>query len=112
MLFFTKKRNTMDGHENHEISLSEAAALTARYRQHIGTDQIKGGFFGRDALIAILDQENCIGIRYYYGLDDNNKQVMVLVGVDAEEQDIINGELAERSLMCPPYCGDNNELNS
>ena len=102
----------MDGHENHEISLAEAAEFTQRYREQMSSSQIKGGFFGRDALSAILNQENCIGIRYYYGLDENNKQVLVLVGVDHEENDLFNGELAERSLMCPPYCGINNELNS
>lgn len=102
----------MDGHEDHSISLSDAAEMTARYRAQMAPGQIKGGFFGRDALEAILNQENCIGIRYYYGLDDSNKQVMVLVGVDTDENDMVNGELAERSLLCPPFCNDSNVLNS
>ena len=102
----------MDGHENHEISLDEAALLTERYREQMEQSQIKGGFFGRDAISAILNQDNCIGIRYYYGLDSNNKQVLVLVGVNSDENDITAGELAEISIPCPPYCGDSNVLNS
>lgn len=102
----------MDGHEDHSISLNDAAEMTARYRAQMTPGQINGGFFGRDALEAILNQENCIGIRYYYGLDENNKQVMVLVGVNTEENDIVHGELAERSIICPPHCSESNALNS
>lgn len=102
----------MDGHENHYISLDDAAAMTERYRDQMSNTQIKGGFFGRDAISAILEQHECIGIRYYYGLDNDNKQVLILVGVNIEGNDITSGELAEVSLPCPPYCGDNNVLNS
>ena len=100
------------GHEDHSISLNEAAELTKRYRDRMTGDQIKGGFFGRDAIQAILDQSDCIGIRYYYGLDANNKQVMVLVGAIANQDDLENGELAEFSRPCPDLCGINNQLNN
>jgi hypothetical protein len=100
------------GQENHSISLSDAAALTGRYRAQTGTRGLKGGFFGKDAIQAILNQADCVGIRYYYGLDSNNVQVLVLVGTKANGNDLVNGELAEISIPCPDSCGENNDLNS
>ena len=100
------------GHENHSILLDDAAKMTLRYRDQMNEGQIKGGFFGTDALRQILDQEGCVGIRYYYGLDDSNAQVLVLVGVDGEENDMENQSLAEVSRPCPPRCGRDNKLNS
>ena len=101
-----------DGHEDHEITLEVAAEFTARYRNQMPTSDLKGGFFGRDALEAILAQEHCVGIRYYYGLDGHDKQVLVLVGVLANENDMVNGLLGEAAVPCPQMCGLANELNS
>lgn len=100
------------GNEDHSISLAEAAEMTARYRGQMTEEQIKGGFFGARAIMTILDQSDCVGIRYYYGLDSNNKQVLVLVGVLANQDDIVDGILAEVSLPCPTFCGSDNSLNS
>jgi len=80
------------GHEDHKISFSEGAEFTARYRAQMGHDQTKGGFFGKDALTTILAQQGCVGIRFYYGLDADGKQVMVLAGVDANENDLIGDD--------------------
>ncbi len=92
---------TFTGREDHSITLE-------------GADQgaIKAGFFGKDALQGILDQEGCVGIRVYYGEDDNGTPQLVLVGADADTNDIIEGNLAQRQVPCPPYCGKDNELNS
>src|SRR5258706_9318650 len=100
------------GHEDHSIPLSDAAELTSRYRSQMRVGDLKGGFFGKDAIQAILDQTSCVGIRFYYGLDRDNKQMLVLVGTKADNNDLVNGELAEFSLPCPDFCGEPNELNS
>ena len=100
------------GKEDHAISLADAAKLTKKYRDQMRPTDIKGGFFGRDAIQAILDQTSCVGIRYYYGLDANNKQVLVLVGAKENMDDMVDGVLDENSLPCPSYCGVNNQLNS
>lgn len=104
---------SFDGHENHKISFAEGAEFTARYRNQMSPNQIKGGFFGKDALLALLSQDSCVGIRFYYGLDAEGRQVMVLTGVDPLENDQI-GEVfscMEKSTPCPPYCGSGNILN-
>ena len=95
-----------NGSEGEAIALSEAAALTANYRESQGdtTGTVKAHFFGRDILQNILDQENCVGIRMYYGLDENGGRQLVLVGVDQAGQDMENGLVADRSRVCPPDC--------
>ena len=100
------------GSENHAISLEEARKLTANYRAKAGKDAVLAGFFGKDTIQQILDQEGCVGIRYYYALTDDGKPALVLVGVDANENDLIDGVIAEVSLPCPPYCGQEATLRS
>jgi hypothetical protein len=100
------------GNEDHSITLEDAAKLTANYRQNAGAKAIKGGFFGKTALKAIIDQEECVGIRFYYGQNSDGTSCMVLVGTDASENDMISGLLAEREWLCPPFCGEANVLNS
>ena len=99
------------GQENHTISLQDAAVLTKRYRD-ANINAAKGGFFGEDAIKDILNQPGCVGIRYYFALDVANVLKVVLVGTDANENDLVNGEIAEFSVMCPTICGINNPLNS
>ena len=97
------------GTENHEISLQEASTMTKRYRDsQTEGGYIKAEYFGQEAIKAILQQENCVGIRIYYALDENMVKKLVLVGVDQNENDLYNGLLAERGLVCPPICPANN----
>jgi hypothetical protein len=100
------------GNENHDINLLDAAKLTSNYRHSVATGSILGGYFGRTAIERILDQEGCVGIRYYYALSADGAKTLVLVGVNADENDLVHGELAEISWPCPPYCSDANALNS
>lgn len=100
------------GKEDHSITLNEAGKLTRNYREKAGEKAIKAEFIGKETLQNILNQESCVGIRIYYGEANNGKPEMVLVGVDIEENDLIEGILAEKTLPCPPYCGESNPLNS
>jgi len=107
-----RRRPMFTGNEDHDIMLGDAAALTRNFRERAGKDAIKGGFFGQAALQQLLDQEGVVGIRYYYGQENDGRPVLVLVGVDATGNDLIEGFILERSVPCPPYCGFFNELNS
>jgi hypothetical protein len=105
------------GKEDHSIGLADASELTSNYRASLGTGDspIIGGYFGGDAISAILAQDGCIGIRYYYGLDESGTSpvpVLIIVGVDGDCNDMTDGLLAERSTPCPPICGSSNSLNS
>lgn len=103
---------TFTGNENHDIPLSEASAWTKNYRDVNPPDVVIGHYFGKAAIISILSQTNCVGMRIYYALDDNGVKQLILVGVDASGNDLYNGLLAERSYNCPPQCSTANPLNS
>jgi hypothetical protein len=107
-----RRRPMFTGNEDHDIMLGDASALTRNFRDRAGKNAIKGGFFGQAALQQLLDQEGVVGIRYYYGQENDGRPVLVLVGVDATGNDLIEGFILERSVPCPPYCGFFNELNS
>lgn len=100
------------GLEDHSITLAEAAALTANYRASVPTGSTLGHYFGGDAISAILAQEGCVGVRIYYGLKDDGTEQLIIVGVDAYENDMTSGLLAEKSILCPNQCGSANVLNS
>jgi hypothetical protein len=98
--------------ENHSIPLNEASKMTANYRTSAPTGAPLGGFFGKNALQQMLNQQNCIGMRYYYGEKDDGTPVLVLVGVDTNGNDLVEGAILEWSNPCPPFCGNSNALNS
>ncbi|MBI5216615.1 MAG: hypothetical protein HY960_12760 [Ignavibacteriae bacterium] len=100
------------GEENHAINLDDAERLTANFRDSGVKPDIKGGFFGRKAIEEILAQQDCVGIRVYFAQQDDGSPTFVLVGADANENDMENGLLAEEGRPCPPYCGTPSRLNS
>jgi hypothetical protein len=99
------------GNEAEEFPLDTAAEWTKNYRETITMGGTVSHFFGRDIINKILEQEDCMGIRIYYALDENGKKQLIIVGADANENDIYNGIIAERSVTCPPYCPTNSPLN-
>ena len=99
------------GHENHDIPLATASEWTKNYR-NANPGATIAHFFGKDAIEAILSQENCVGIRIYYALDQNGAKQLIITGTDANQNDLCNGKLAERSLPCPSMCSETNPLNS
>ncbi|MCH8954332.1 hypothetical protein IIA28_03280 [candidate division KSB1 bacterium] len=112
---FTKedvKQITFTGREDHSISLEDASKMTRNFQLQTAPDQIIGGFFGKDAVLAIILQEGAVGLRYYYGLNDEGTPHIILIGVNADGNDMTDGLLAERSTMCPPHCPEFNDLNS
>ena len=99
-----------NGSEGGEISLNTASAMTKLYREEY-PNTTRAHFFGKDIIDRILAQDNCVGIRMYYGISEIGSKELVLVGVDAEENDILE-LVADISSPCPPTCSPNNALNS
>lgn len=99
-----------NGSEGGEISLDVAANMTAKYRKENPNDTL-AHFFGKDILNEILNQEGCMGIRMYYGIDDDGQKQLVIVGADQEGNDMTS-LVADLSFPCPNICGKQNELNS
>jgi hypothetical protein len=100
------------GKEAEQFPLATAAQWTARFRNSITPGTTIAHFFGCEIIKLILSQEGCKGIRVYYALDENNNRQLIMVGADANENDMYNGIIAEKSSLCPPFCGNGNPLNS
>lgn len=94
------------------VTLSTAGEKTYRYRRTAGLGALKGGFFGAVAVRKILDQRNCEGLRYYFGREENGRRVIILLGLDALGNDMLEGVYAEYSYPCPPFCAEKNPLNN
>jgi hypothetical protein len=101
---------TFDGTEGEFYTPREAGEFTRRYRL-ANINPIHGGFIGREKIEKILENDDCMGIRVYLGLDEDNTMNFVFVGTDAEQNDIMN-VIVERIPKCPPNCSSLNELNS
>jgi hypothetical protein len=99
------------GHENHDIPIADAAVMTKLYRSSVPTGSRKGGFFSNDAIQSLLTGA-AVGIRYYHGINSRGEPVIILIGVDANENDITTGNVLEFAIPCPNQCGANNVLNS
>ena len=99
------------GTDNQTITLAQGSSNTANFRAAHPT-AIKGEYFGLALLNAITSQTGCTGIRVYNGLDSAGNQANVLVGVDINGNDLVNGVLGDRSVKSPPYGGNSNSLNS
>lgn len=99
--------------KDHQIDLLEASNLTANYRDvQTETVYVKAQLFGQDAMKELLDQSGCIAVRMYYGLTNQGVPRLVLVGVDEYGNDICDGIIMDKGLMCPPDCSEENSLNS
>ena len=95
------------------ISLQEAQDYTTRFRankEKMLTEGYKDSLpfsetFDADAIQTLLNQEGCVKFRAYYGMNDKNEVCMIFVGVDANDEDILNNNiLLDRGNRCPPYC--------
>ncbi len=97
-----------------DISLEDAADLTANYRDQFDseTPYIKAELFDKTAIQSVLDQTDCTGMRIYYGLKADSTPCLVLVGTDTSGNDLYNGIILEHGSVCPPTCSANNPLNT
>jgi hypothetical protein len=57
-------------------------------------------------------QEDVVGVRYYYAEDYQGHPQMVLVGVDAQGQDLTEGFLLSNGLPISRFHEEANPLNS
>ena len=95
---------SFNGNESSVISLEQAVDMTTNYRVENPT-ATKAHFFGKNKLMQLLNQEDCVGIRAYYGIDANGNKQLVFVGADSTEEDLFNGTILDMSVPCPNHCG-------
>ena len=101
-----------NGSEGSAIDPNKAATWTKNYRE-AHPAAIQSRFFGRDILLAILNQAGCEGVRIYYGLDGTVPQLLA-VGANEEENDQLSDSciIADETPAGPPRSGQPSILNS
>ena len=92
------------GSEGSAISRDVARTLINNFQQSALFQDIKGGFIGRDILLKILEQQDCVGVRYFFALNDSDLPTIVLVGEDSKGVLQADGTIAEEFPLCPPFC--------
>ena len=114
------------------ISLSKAIAMTTLYRNE--KENIlapayqnknilcKCESFDRTDFDAILANKECVGLRIYYGMDEEKKVHAIIVGYNAKDEDILPvvstalldpplGEIIDNGKRCPVDCPPTSPLN-
>lgn len=98
-----------NGTEGGAITLAAAAVMTASYRK-LQPNQTEAHFFGKDNILALLNQTGCVGIRAYHGTNTDGGKELILVGVDANENDMLE-LIMDLARPCPTNCSNGNALN-
>lgn len=87
------------------ISKQRAKELIDSFQQKF-PDEITSSFIGKNNVENLLQQEDCVGIRIYNGYDEVERKIsMVLVGVDSNDDELLNdGLIYDDMKICPPNC--------
>lgn len=114
------------------ISLPVAVEMTSRFRterENILVPELRGlgllpvcETFDRAEIDGLLAQAGCAKLRIYYGMYADKSVHAVLVGVDADDADILpaagavaantdEGEIINDGWRCPPTCPPASVLN-
>jgi len=106
--------------DRHSITLSDAVALTTRWRKN-QPDSMRAARFDRIAFDRLLAQPGVAGIRIYLGMQPNGEWTYVMVGTSADGKDLIKAPgsvdaadgtgIEEQSYPCPPECDCSSPLN-
>lgn len=101
----------IDPKSGKQITLQEAKDLIKAFETKF-PNQIKASFVGIDTLNLILNQENVMGVRIYYGYNTDSKIISpVLVGVDNDGKDM-TAVLIDGLKPCPTDCDSVSPLNN
>lgn len=93
------------------ITLQEGSDMTAEFRKNF-PNATKAVYYTADVYEDLLAQAGCVGIRIYNAINEDNKLTNVLVGVDRDGNDLVNGKIYDLGTLCPTGCPVNNSLNS
>jgi len=97
--------------KDHTITLDQATSYVENFRFSPTAPSIKALYFGREAFDKILAQSGVVGIRCYYAKNPDGTDGLVLVGVDAQGNDLMDGPFQDAGFPCPPFCGAPTPLN-
>jgi hypothetical protein len=114
----------------HFITLEKAKKLTGKYRKEKSKIQPERlpicETFDAAPFLTLLNKPGCVGLRIYFGMDDSYGVRAVIVGVNANDEDMItvpppitslsapvegtvddddgSHDIIEEGATCPPIC--------
>lgn len=74
--------------------------------QIVNSSNPKSLAFGASKVFDILRQTDCIGIRIYNGMNNGNKN-LIIIGIDSNEDDMTSGLILDFAEPCPSVCPTN-----
>jgi hypothetical protein len=93
------------------ITETKAQEWAKRFRdKHPGKTDVIARFIGTDMVKKILEQDQCVGMRIYFGYDETGQIQVFLCGARADGSNIwpdaagSPAVLMDGTLACPPYC--------
>lgn len=112
------------------ITLQQAIQMTTEYRTNREkmlepSYQGKGTMptcetFDKDLVEKVINQDGCVGLRIYFGMDGDDLVDVILVGVDGDDKDMLppsasateeNENILENGIRCPVVCPPKSDLN-
>ena len=100
---FKKQYMALDQNTGEEINLQEARGYISDFAKQF-PNEVKSFFVGKNHIIKIMNQDNCIGIRVYNGYDFTESRMnQVFIGVDSNGNDM-KEIIVDKSAVCPPIC--------
>lgn len=95
------------------ITLTQAQQWAARWREN-PNNTVKAFLIPNMDIKQLLKEEGVQDVRAYVGIDENNEQKLMLVGVDAAGNDLINDEksqfIFDFTQPCPTKCDTKSPL--
>lgn len=123
-----KPRKLNGGEKPIFLSLAEAKRFVKRYNCNKNPEdknERKAHYFSRKALEGLLRQsDNVVGIRVYYSINDKYQMEALLMAVDSEGNNVIDGSFEHAgekgsfgsgviasALPCPNHCPPKGETD-
>jgi sensor domain CHASE-containing protein len=93
------------------INLTQAETETHAYQNDAQFQGLtKSCAMDKSAYEQLMAQPGVVQVRTYFSLDSNSKLGVVVVGVDAQGNDMTSGVILGDSQRCPYYCPSNSSL--
>lgn len=101
-----QKNVTFSGKEGKFISSDEASKLTHRFHDkknstgHKIKSYTEAQFFGNEQLKKLMSREDCVGLRFYFGMTDKKEinDELVIVAVNAEGRDLTRTRIGFKDM--------------
>lgn len=96
---------------SNEITLSEAIGMTHAYQNDsLFSGQTVSAKIPNAAYLEIINQPGCVEVRTYFAKNAAGALTLVIVGVDANGNDMTAGKIMNRYQLCPNDCPPNSPL--